>query len=122
MSFQDRYHREGHYTVAASGEARSAGSRASTCSTAAGAHLPAAVRRGVVELYRAFKANDKTRTRRGLRDVGFPKLTPGTTAAMTGRARFMCGPILHDRVRTAADGVKPSEYETAGDRAGACER
>ena len=25
-------------------------------------------------------------------------------------ARFICGPILDDRVRTAADGVKPSEY------------
>jgi hypothetical protein len=29
---------------------------------------------------------------------------------MTFRARFMCGPILHDRVRSVADGVKPSEY------------
>jgi hypothetical protein len=29
---------------------------------------------------------------------------------MTVWARFMCGPILDDRVRTAADGVKPSEY------------
>ena len=41
---------------------------------------------------------------------GFPKLTPGTFEAMTIWARFMCGPILDDRVRTAADGVKPSEY------------
>ena len=41
---------------------------------------------------------------------GFPKLTPGMTEAMTVWARFMCGPILDDRVRTAADGVKPSEY------------
>ena len=32
------------------------------------------------------------------------------TEAMTLWARFMCGPILDDRVRTAADGVKPSEY------------
>ena len=29
---------------------------------------------------------------------------------MTIWARFICGPILDDRVRTAADGVKPSEY------------
>ena len=41
---------------------------------------------------------------------GFGKLTPGTTEAMTIWARFMCGPILDDRVRTAADGVKPSKY------------
>ena len=41
---------------------------------------------------------------------GFTRLTPGVTEAMTVWARFMCGPILDDRVRTAADGVKPSEY------------
>ena len=25
-------------------------------------------------------------------------------------ARFLCGPVLDDRVRTIADGVKPGEY------------
>ena len=29
---------------------------------------------------------------------------------MTIWARFICGPILDDRVRTAADGVSPAEY------------
>ena len=41
---------------------------------------------------------------------GFSKLTRGTAEAMTIWARFICGPVLDDRVRGAADGVKPSEY------------
>jgi predicted unusual protein kinase regulating ubiquinone biosynthesis (AarF/ABC1/UbiB family) len=65
---------------------------------------------GVVELYRALEANDKARIAHAFEMWGFAKLTPGTTEAMTLWARFMCGPILDDRVRTAADGVKPSEY------------
>ena len=65
---------------------------------------------GVVELYRALKANDKARIADAFEMWGFRRLTPGTTEAMTIWARFMCGPILDDRVRTAADGVKPSEY------------
>jgi predicted unusual protein kinase regulating ubiquinone biosynthesis (AarF/ABC1/UbiB family) len=66
--------------------------------------------RGVVELYQALKANDKARTAHAYELWGFAGLTPRTTEAMTIWARFMCGPILDDRVRTAADGVKPSEY------------
>jgi predicted unusual protein kinase regulating ubiquinone biosynthesis (AarF/ABC1/UbiB family) len=65
---------------------------------------------GVVELYRALKANDKARITEAYTMWGFARLTPGVTEAMTLWARFMCGPILDDRVRTAADGVKPSEY------------
>ncbi|HEX9170466.1 MAG TPA: AarF/UbiB family protein [Roseiarcus sp.] len=65
---------------------------------------------GVVELYRALKANDKARIAQAYAMWGFARLTPGITDAMTVWARFMCGPILDDRVRTAADGVKPSEY------------
>ena len=66
--------------------------------------------RGVVELYQALKANDKARIAEAYEMWGFRGLTPGTTEAMTLWARFMCAPILDDRVRTAADGVKPSEY------------
>ena len=65
---------------------------------------------GVVELYQALKANDKARIADAYSMWGFRKLNPGTTEAMTIWARFMCGPILDDRVRSAADGVKPSEY------------
>jgi predicted unusual protein kinase regulating ubiquinone biosynthesis (AarF/ABC1/UbiB family) len=66
--------------------------------------------RGVVELYLALKANDEARLAEAYTMWGFPKLSRGTFEAMTIWARFICGPILDDRVRTAADGVKPSEY------------
>ena len=66
--------------------------------------------RGVVELYLALRANDEARLEEAYAMWGFPKLTRGTFEAMNIWARFICGPILDDRVRTAADGVSPSEY------------
>ncbi len=65
---------------------------------------------GVVELYLALRANDEARLEEAYAMWGFPKLTRGTFEAMNIWARFICGPILDDRVRTAADGVSPSEY------------
>jgi predicted unusual protein kinase regulating ubiquinone biosynthesis (AarF/ABC1/UbiB family) len=65
---------------------------------------------GVVELYRALKARDEAHIARAYAMWGFPRLTRGTFEAMTIWARFICGPILDDRVRTAADGVSPAEY------------
>src|SRR5260370_15172893 len=66
---------------------------------------------GVVELYRALKANDEKRIAEAYGLWGFPKLTRGTFEAMTIWARFICGPILDDRTRTAADGVSAGEYD-----------
>jgi predicted unusual protein kinase regulating ubiquinone biosynthesis (AarF/ABC1/UbiB family) len=65
---------------------------------------------GVVELYRALKAGDEAGIAEAYAMWGFPALTRGTFEAMNIWARFICGPILDDRVRTAADGVSPSEY------------
>jgi predicted unusual protein kinase regulating ubiquinone biosynthesis (AarF/ABC1/UbiB family) len=101
----------GNYTVAASGE----GERRSVDGVNHYDYgcvriFPPRFVLGVVELYRALEANDKARTAHAFEMWGFHKLTPGTIEAMTIWARFMCGPILDDRVRTAADGVKPSEY------------
>ena len=73
---------------------------------------------GVVELYRALKANDEKRIAEAYTMWGFPKLTRGAFEAMTLWARFICGPILDDRVRTAADGVKPGRIRAARDRSG----
>ena len=42
--------------------------------------------------------------------MGFKGLARATIEAMNIWARFICGPILDDRVRTVADGVKPGEY------------
>jgi predicted unusual protein kinase regulating ubiquinone biosynthesis (AarF/ABC1/UbiB family) len=66
--------------------------------------------RGVVELYLALRANDEGRIAEAYAMWGFTDLTRGALEAMNIWARFICGPILDDRVRTAADGVKPSEY------------
>jgi predicted unusual protein kinase regulating ubiquinone biosynthesis (AarF/ABC1/UbiB family) len=66
--------------------------------------------RGVVELYFALLANDEAHIAEAYTMWGFPKLTRGTFQAMTIWAKFICGPILDDRVRTTADGVSPSEY------------
>jgi predicted unusual protein kinase regulating ubiquinone biosynthesis (AarF/ABC1/UbiB family) len=101
----------GNYTVAASGEGdKRRVDGVNLFDYGCVRIFPPRFVRGVVELYQALKADDKA----GIADAyamwGFPKLTPGTTEAMTVWARFMCGPILDDRVRTAADGVKPSEY------------
>jgi hypothetical protein len=41
---------------------------------------------------------------------GFQKLTREIIAALNIWARFIYGPLLDDRVRTIADGVKPSDY------------
>jgi predicted unusual protein kinase regulating ubiquinone biosynthesis (AarF/ABC1/UbiB family) len=65
---------------------------------------------GVVELYRALKARDEARLAEAYSLWGFPRLSRGTFDAMNIWARFICGPILDDRVRTAADGVKPADY------------
>jgi len=65
---------------------------------------------GVVELYRALEAKDEARLADAYAMWGFSQLTRGAFEAMNIWARFICGPILDDRVRTAADGVKPAEY------------
>ena len=41
---------------------------------------------------------------------GFQGLSKRAIEAMNIWARFICGPILDDRERTVADGVKPGEY------------
>ena len=65
---------------------------------------------GVVELYRGFKARDEARIAQAYTMWGFSRLSRGALEAMNIWARFLCGPILDDRVRTTADGVSASEY------------
>jgi predicted unusual protein kinase regulating ubiquinone biosynthesis (AarF/ABC1/UbiB family) len=101
----------GNYAVAASGRDKAL--------TVEGVNLfdygcvrifPPSFVRGVVELYLALRENDDARIAEAYTLWGFPKLNRGTFEAMTIWARFICGPILDDRVRTAADGVSPAEY------------
>ena len=101
----------GNYTVAASGEGAQRNVEGVNLFDYGCVRIfPPRFVLGVVELYQALKANDKARIAEAYAMWGFRRLTPGMLEAMTLWARFMCAPILDDRVRTAADGVKPSEY------------
>ncbi len=66
--------------------------------------------KGVVELYQALKTDDRARVAHAYELWGFKKLARESIDAMNIWARFICGPILDDRIRTVADGVKPGEY------------
>jgi len=65
---------------------------------------------GVVELYRALKTKDRERIVHAYDLWGFRGLKKSTIEAMNIWASFIYGPILDDRVRSFADGVKPSEF------------
>jgi predicted unusual protein kinase regulating ubiquinone biosynthesis (AarF/ABC1/UbiB family) len=65
---------------------------------------------GVVELYQALKTGDQARVVHAYELWGFTNLARATIEAMNIWAQFICGPILDDRVRTVADGVKPGDY------------
>jgi predicted unusual protein kinase regulating ubiquinone biosynthesis (AarF/ABC1/UbiB family) len=65
---------------------------------------------GVVDLYRGLLDGDDTRVVHAYEIWGFKRLNKDLIAALNIWARFIYGPLLDDRVRTIADGVKPSEY------------
>ncbi len=65
---------------------------------------------GTVELYLALKAGDADRVAHAYELWGFRGLSKRSIEAMNVWARFLCGPILDDRERTVADGVRPGEY------------
>ena len=101
----------GNYTVAASGEGAERNVEGVNLFDYGCVRIfPPRFVLGTVKLYRALQANDKAQIAEAYAMWGFARLTPGTTAAMTIWARFMCSLILDDRVRSVADGVKPSEY------------
>src|SRR5579883_2901332 len=97
----------GNYTIAAEGD------------EIAGVNLfdygcirifPASFVGGVVELYEGLKSNDRARIVHAYETWGFANLKRETIDALTIWARFIYGPLIDDRVRTIADGVKPSHY------------
>ncbi len=65
---------------------------------------------GVLALYQALKRNDEAGIVAAYEIWGFAKLSRHTIAALNIWARFIYGPLLDDRVRTIADGVKPGDY------------
>ncbi len=65
---------------------------------------------GVVDLYRGLLEGDDDRVVHAYETWGFKRLSRELIDALNIWARFIYGPMLEDRVRSVADGVKPSEY------------
>ncbi len=65
---------------------------------------------GVVDLYRGLLTGDDDLVVHAYETWGFKRLSRELIDALNIWARFIYGPMLEDRVRSVADGVKPSEY------------
>jgi len=65
---------------------------------------------GVVDLYNGLLKNDRDLVVHAYETWGFKGLSRETIDILNIWARFIYGPLLDDRERTIADGVKPSEY------------
>ena len=65
---------------------------------------------GVVDLYRGLHDGDDDRVVKAYDTWGFKRLSRELIDSLNIWARFIYGPLLDDRVRTIADGVKPSQY------------
>ena len=65
---------------------------------------------GVVDLYRGLLEGDEARVVQAYETWGFRRLSRELIDTLNIWARFIYGPLLDDRVRSIADGVKPSDY------------
>ena len=65
---------------------------------------------GVVDLYRGLLNGDDDLVVHAYETWGFKRLNRELIDTLNIWARFIYGPLLDDRVRSIADGVKPSEY------------
>jgi predicted unusual protein kinase regulating ubiquinone biosynthesis (AarF/ABC1/UbiB family) len=65
---------------------------------------------GVVDLYNGLLRGDHDLVVHAYETWGFRGLSRDLIDVLNIWARFIYGPLLDDRVRTIADGVKPSEY------------
>lgn len=65
---------------------------------------------GVVDLYRGLLEGDEARVVLAYETWGFRRLSRELIDTLNIWARFIYGPLLDDRVRSIADGVKPSDY------------
>ncbi|MBA1155813.1 ABC1 kinase family protein [Microvirga mediterraneensis] len=65
---------------------------------------------GVVDLYRGLQTDDRARVVHAYETWGFKSLSNELIDILNIWARFIYAPLLDDRVRTVADGVKPGEY------------
>jgi predicted unusual protein kinase regulating ubiquinone biosynthesis (AarF/ABC1/UbiB family) len=65
---------------------------------------------GVVDLYRGLLQGDDKLVVHAYETWGFQRLSKQLIETLNIWARFIYGPLLDNRVRTIADGVKPSQY------------
>jgi len=65
---------------------------------------------GVVDLYNGLRTNDEALVVHAYETWGFRQLTRELIDILNIWARFIYGPLMDDRVRSIADGVKPGEY------------
>ena len=65
---------------------------------------------GVIDLYHGLLRGDDDLIVHAYETWGFKRLGREVIDALNIWARFIYGPLLDDRVRSLADGVKPSEY------------
>ena len=65
---------------------------------------------GVVDLYHGLLHGDDNLVVHAYETWGFRRLSRELIESLNIWARFIYGPLLQDRVRSIADGVKPSEY------------
>jgi len=65
---------------------------------------------GVVDLYNGLLRDDRDLVVHAYETWGFKGLSRETIDILNIWAKFIYGPLLEDRERTIADGVKPSEY------------
>jgi predicted unusual protein kinase regulating ubiquinone biosynthesis (AarF/ABC1/UbiB family) len=72
--------------------------------------FPPAFVGGVMDLYRGLERGDEDLVVNAYETWGFKNLTRGLIETLNIWAGFIYGPLLDDRIRTIADGVKPSEY------------
>ena len=72
--------------------------------------FPAKFVGGVVDLYHGLLKGDDDLVVHAYETWGFKRLNRELIDALNIWARFIYGPLLDDRVRSLADGVKPSEY------------
>lgn len=72
--------------------------------------FPPSFTQGVIDLYHGLRTDDRARVVHAFETWGFQGLTRELVDIMTIWARFIYGPMLEDRVREIADGVRPGEY------------
>ncbi len=72
--------------------------------------FPASFVHSVIELYRALQDKDRDRMVSAYESWGFKNLTHELIDVLNIWAEFIYGPMLDDRVRTVADGIKPGAY------------